>query len=207
MASQITHIPYGKKVLDLFLSDQPVDEKKFFIGTLFPDIRYLGVIDREKSHFSNPTVEGLRNITSDFEKGMYAHALIDIEREKTLEHLGAYNFIEGNKVTTYAMKFIEDELAFDLVPDWSKYINYLDDILIEEEDLVTKEPAKKWHGLLQVYFSDKPTWNSVVTLASALQGFNTETLTLVKNEIEKIKQDTKAMEIIGKTYSELFSLP
>jgi len=33
MASQITHIPYGKKVLDLFLSDQKIDEAKFFVGT------------------------------------------------------------------------------------------------------------------------------------------------------------------------------
>lgn len=42
MASQITHIVYGKVVLDKFLRDKGVDENKFYVGTVFPDIRYGG---------------------------------------------------------------------------------------------------------------------------------------------------------------------
>lgn len=204
MASQISHIPYGKKVKDLFLSDQIIDEKNFFVGTVFPDIRYLGVIDRDKSHHENPTVEGLRSIKGDFEKGTYAHALVDIEREKLLEKLGIHEIIDGNKFATYAMKFIEDEFSYKFVQDWSLYRSYLDTVLEEEKALVPENAAQKWHSTLCNYFSQTPNWESVVNFAKVLKGFDSAVLNEVKTEINKIKNNPQAMDIIGKTYSELF---
>lgn len=203
MASQITHILYGKKVLDLFLRDKVVDEKSFFIGTLFPDIRYLGVIDREKTHDFTPTVEGLRNINNSFELGMYTHSFVDFEREKTLERLGAYNVMEKTKLSSYAMKFIEDEITYDLILDWNKYQAYLDEILEEETRLVSKESVEKWHKLLQRYFQ-RPTWDNVIAFAKELEGFTPEILNAIRVEETKIKANPKAMEIIRNTYSSLF---
>ncbi len=205
MASQITHIPYGKKVLDQFLSDQNIDEAKFFVGTLFPDIRYLGTINREKTHVNNPTLEQLRNIPGDFEKGMYAHGFIDIKREELLERLGAYDVIQKNsRFTSTAMKFVEDEFSYSLIDDWGKYIEYLNTVFPEELNFVPKNTATKWHTLLKNYFNEKPSQSSVVALANNLRGFNQEIIQLVSDEVDNIKSNPKLMEIIQRTYSELF---
>ncbi len=42
MASQITHIVYANVVRKKFLADREIDEAKFYVGNVFPDIRYLG---------------------------------------------------------------------------------------------------------------------------------------------------------------------
>ena len=204
MASQITHIPYGKKVLDLFLSDKKVEESKFFVGTVFPDIRYLGVIDRDKTHVFNPTIEGLRDLTDSFELGVYAHSLVDYEREKTLEKLGAYEAIEKNKLSIYAMKFVEDEVSYDLISDWSHYVDFFDHVLSEESQLVEAGAVEKWHNLLRGYFQ-KPTWDTVTNFAKELKGFIPEVLNAVRVEEAKIRDNRKVMEITRGTYNALFS--
>lgn len=50
MATPITHIVLTEKVFEKFFKDKT--RKDFFIGTSFPDIKYLKVIDRDKSHFN-----------------------------------------------------------------------------------------------------------------------------------------------------------
>lgn len=204
MASQITHIVYGKKALELFLSDQKIDEKKFFIGTVFPDIRYLGSIEREKSHYDNPTVDGLRSIEGDFQKGMYAHALVDIEREKLLNKLGMYDAVPSSGYTVSALKFIEDEFTYSLISDWDKYKQYLSDVIDEEYVLVPRENAQRWHSILSLYFSQPPTWQTILKVASELKGFSDDVLNRLKVETDKVKENTRAMEIISVTYEKLF---
>jgi hypothetical protein len=206
MASQITHIPYAKKVLDMFLSGQKIDEKKFFIGTLFPDIRYLGVIAREKSHYLDPTVEGLLTIDGDFEKGRYTHALIDLERERTLTRLGAYDLLDNGPFVTFAMKFIEDEFSYNLIYDWNKYINFMNEVLSEEESLVSKEAVQQWHILIQKYFSSKPTPETVVVFSKDLKSFNPEYIPPTLKEMAKIRENSRVMEIIKNTGDNLFRI-
>ena len=50
MAAPITHIVLASKVYDQFFSN--FSKKDFLIGTSFPDIRYLKVIDRNTTHFN-----------------------------------------------------------------------------------------------------------------------------------------------------------
>jgi hypothetical protein len=204
MASQITHVPYAKKVLDQFLSGEAVDQRKYFVGTLFPDIRYYGVMERDQSHAQNPTLLGLLDIKGDFEKGMYAHALVDVERERLLQKTGIYDLLGKNPYVTNALKIIEDEFTHDLIPEWSKYIDYLNDILDEEINLVPKEVVQKWHGILQVYFSQKPTWESLLEFAKGLKEVKEEDIAKIKIEIERIRKIPAAIGIIQQTYSELF---
>ncbi|MBI3954452.1 hypothetical protein HY333_00230 [Candidatus Collierbacteria bacterium] len=203
MASQITHVPYGKKVLDLYLRDQIKDERKYFIGTLFPDIRYLGVIDRASTHVNAPSNDELKNIEGDFQLGMYAHSLVDYERERVLEKMGIYSLVDKTKPLIYAMKFIEDEITFDLISDWDKYIVYLDEVLEEEIELVPADSARQWHGLLRSFFQ-RPNWETVTNFALGLKGFTREVLEAVKVEEGKIRDDIKAMELIRGTYEAMF---
>lgn len=204
MASQISHIPYSKKVKDLFLFDQIIDEKKFFVGTVFPDIRYLGVIDRDKSHHENPTVEGLRSIKGDFQKGMYAHALVDIKREKLISNLGIYDLVEENKYSVYAMKFIEDEFTYNLIKDWDKYKDYLNTVLDEEKELVSEKEAERWHSIIRNYFSQSPSEASILAFVRDRLNFEQEVVDQVLLASKKIKSNPKAMDIIRLTYDIIF---
>ncbi|MCH7641090.1 hypothetical protein IID22_02765 [Patescibacteria group bacterium] len=195
MAGQITHIPYGKKILDSFLKYSKVDKKKFYIGTVFPDIRYLKVISRDRTHFDNPTIKGLKEITNSFELGIYAHSLVDQERERAIKKLGFYNILPNDSITIYASKFLEDEIAYPLFKEWPKIVSYLSDMLEEETKLVPKEAASKWHNMLRDYFESPPNKNSVVKLAAAL-GFDNKLIQQVTKRTEELRENSKATNII-----------
>lgn len=189
----------------MFLSGQELDRAKFFVGNLFPDIRIFGDIDRKRSHPENPTTEGLRSLPNDFEKGIYTHSMVDIERDNILRRLGAYELMDINNFSSLAMKIIEDEFSYDLLPDWNIYIDYLNVIYSEETDLVPRNTVEKWHHLLQDYFSQKPNWEANHRLSSGIGADTPEDLDRIKLEITKIRDNTKIMEIIKNTYSELFN--
>lgn len=203
MASQITHILYGEKVLNLFLKDKHVDERKFYIGTVFPDIRYLKVIDRNKTHIDNPSIEGLKEISNSFELGFYTHTLIDQERELTIKRLGFYDVLPNDRITTYAAKFLEDEIIYPLFRGWSKIISYLNDILEEETNLVPNEAVIKWHKMLRSYFENPPDKTSVTKFAVAL-GFDNKLIQAVTNKVEELRENHRVMKIVKTTFDELF---
>lgn len=50
MAAPITHVALTEKIFNNIFHNY--DKKEFIIGTSFPDIRYLGTIDREKTRLS-----------------------------------------------------------------------------------------------------------------------------------------------------------
>lgn len=87
MASQISHIAYGQKFLDRYLKNQEIDRKKFFVGTLFPDIRYLASLSRETNHVDNVDQTAIMHEKNDFQKGLLVHNFVDVEREKIIESL------------------------------------------------------------------------------------------------------------------------
>lgn len=204
MASQITHVPYGKIVLDRFLSDQKVNEEKFFIGTLFPDIRVLGRIERDSTHTPHPTIETLRQIEGDFEKGVYTHSLVDVERERILNKFGIYDLIGINRIVWLAMKVIEDFYTYRMVQDWSRYIGFMDHIQPEETKLVSPEIALKWHGLLKRYFAQEPDRDSRKAFVDSLGVDAPYEFELVEAEIHKIRSNDRALEIIKNTHKYLF---
>ena len=81
MAAPITHIALTEKIFNNIFHNY--DKKEFIIGTSFPDIRYLGTIDREKTHLSVNNLENI-NDKSSFISGMKFHALVDKVREDFL---------------------------------------------------------------------------------------------------------------------------
>lgn len=204
MASQITHIPYGKKVLDKFLKDREVDKEKFFVGTVFPDIRYLGSIRREETHKNKPQVEKLRDIKDDFKLGMYAHSMVDYERGRVIEMMGIYEQVDGTQIQRFALKFLEDRVVYDLIDDWDKYRRYLKEPLEEQVEMVGEEIARRWNKILREYFRQKPNWKTVSKFAKQLKGFNLQLIEMIKKEKERLESNNKVMRIIERTYEELF---
>lgn len=88
MATSITHVVFAQKVFERFFSDK--DKLEFFIGTLFPDIRHLGVIARERTHFHNLTIEEIQRKSS-FMAGVMFHSLLDEVREAYITYPQSLN--------------------------------------------------------------------------------------------------------------------
>ncbi len=204
MASQITHIVYGKVVLDKFLKDKGVDEDKFYIGTVFPDIRYLGAIEREKTHITEPKQSELLNNNDSFCMGVYAHSMIDREHARVVEERGLWNIIQRNKFSVYAWKFIEDVVTYSYFDDWESVSKALNNILDEETSVVDENVAKKWHQILSVYFQQPPSIETALVFARELKGFSPEVVREMRMEMEKIEGSPEAMKIIRDTHSDLF---
>jgi hypothetical protein len=159
MAAPITHIVLTKKIFHNVLHNY--DKKDFIIGTSFPDIRYLGTIDREKTHFNVNNLEDI-NDENPFFAGMKFHALVDKVREDFLLSRNIYSYCPESKYITQSIKFVEDKMLYEKIADWPVYQNYFDNILQEEiESDAGKDTVTQWHNLLKNYFANKPNEESI----------------------------------------------
>jgi len=170
MVTVITHIVLAKKVFDKYFQDK--DENNFFVGTLFPDIRYLSTIDRNKTHYNNLTFNDLKKDNS-FLAGMKFHSILDTAREKFIVASGIYSLCPKSKYIIQSLKFLEDEIFYKYVDNWGEYISYLNNILPEEKRFgVTEKDIKKWHLLLQEYFKEQPNEKTVTNALLSINHSN-----------------------------------
>jgi len=197
MAAPITHIVLTEKVFDKHFSDK--NRKDFCIGTVFSDIRHLKVVDRKRTH--SPLQEvSLKDVIQEknsFTAGLKFHSLVDDFRERFIKSKDIYSLIPESKYKTPILKLLEDELNYDKVKDWNKIVTFFDDILPEELDFNIKEKnIRKWHDILQRYFSKKPNKESIEMIAIDLpfpKEVQKEIINLVKQirPNKEIKQATK----------------
>ena len=108
MSAPITHIVIAKELLDT--QPDTFSKRDFFIGTSFPDIRYLKVIERDKTHNPKTTLSEVLNTTNSFRSGLLFHSLVDEVREKSIQDNDIYSLIPKLKYITQALKLVEDEI-------------------------------------------------------------------------------------------------
>lgn len=202
---QVSHVIYGQAVLDRFLEKgKNVELRDYFIGTLFPDIRFLGTISREKTHVTPPSLHDLPTITSSFRKGFYVHLLTDLERERVLESLGFYKLFPIDQNVQRASKLLEDVLIWSFREHWREIVDYLDDVLKEELEFANEETVRRWHQILATYFQEKPSISSAISLAENL-GFPKNLLTDITRWMDKISQSKKATSMLVSIHQKLFN--
>ncbi len=157
MAAPVAHIFCALALLNS--GKLKVDDKQAFIlGTSFPDIRYLDVIERAETHKKNVTWDDVVNAPSSFEAGMLLHALLDHVRENYVEIHHLYDQLPNNPYRTHVLKFFEDILLYDYVTEWPHIITYFDTIAQEEKKYGIAMPYLRiWHKLLQQYISQHPS--------------------------------------------------
>lgn len=166
MATPITHILLADKVFDKYFSDK--DKGSFYRGTSFPDIRYLGEIKRNETHFKDVTLSEIKKEKSFF-AGFKFHSLVDKTRERFIREQNLYSFFSPLKYLNLGIKLIEDKILYDEIKDWNKIKNYFN-IFSEEEFSfkVSHLEVEKWHALLKLYFSQKPGVESMIKFLSGL---------------------------------------
>jgi len=197
MAAPITHVAITARVFDKFFKGRAKED--FFIGSLFPDIRYLGVIARDKTHYANITLNDLVGDDS-FLAGVKFHSILDAAREKFMVENDVYALCPRSKYITQSLKILEDEILYKYVKDWQEYINYLKNILPEEINLgISNKDAQRWHNLLMQYFKKQPNEHEVTVFALGF-GFSKEATREINENIADMKNNKKIISMIKSLY-------
>jgi len=197
MASEITHIVYGKKIFD---RNNLVDWPKFVVGTIFPDIRYIAQVDRDLLHTYGTSEESIPTLNA-FESGKYVHSLIDEKREAYIKSRGIYDLIPLNNISAGALKLVEDSVTYSLYSDWESVIISLDDIYEEElANGITKEIVHKWHQFFQGYMKQPPEEKQWLELARFFS-YKDEQAAGWLEQIRFVQSNQQIMQIIKDTYN------
>ena len=160
MPAPVMHIALSLLMLP-FLPDK--DPKEFILGTSFPDIRYLGVIDRRTTHNPHPSWANVVSEKSSFKAGMEFHALVDVMHDKYMRRNKVYKLLplscqEGPNY----LKFFEDMLVYTKYSQWKKIADYFDTVLQEELAFVNdKKTIELWHGNIKHYLLRQPAPKTV----------------------------------------------
>jgi len=158
MSALITHVVLAEKIFEKYCLNGDGDRRSFILGTCFPDIRYLGVIDRTKTHFEGLGLDDLKG-EEPFVAGLKLHSIVDNDmnrrfmKESNLSSFFPADFRHAHG----AVKIFEDIVLYEKIKDWDRIISYFDMVLDKEIWFgVSYEAVVKWHQRLQKYFSQKP---------------------------------------------------
>lgn len=142
------------------------DPKAFIVGTCYPDIHYLGIIKRETTHSANIRWEDVVAASTDFQKGVLLHLLVDEVRIAQLEKLHGNLMPFLPIMRSQIMKFYEDSLIYNQVDDWLKIGHYFDEILPEEKQAhqLSDTALNQWHQFIKIYCMQQPSVLSTHTI-------------------------------------------
>ena len=129
------------------------------MGTLFPDIRYIAKIKREVTHDDHMSLEEILEEKSPFIAGIKFHSYVDLYREEYVNQQKLYWRYAHLAVAHHNsfFKFVEDEIVFDSV-NKPECFECLKKAYPEEHRYQVEEKTiRRWHQLLQLSFSIRPT--------------------------------------------------
>ncbi len=197
MAAPVTHIVIADKILKKEFSG--FSRKEFLVGTSFPDIRHIKVIERTKTHFLNPTTEEIKKQNSAM-AGMMFHSFVDEAGEKFMMEAGLYELIPRNTITIQARKLLEDEIFYDRINDWSEISSYFDFILPEESAYgISEENIMRWHNILKYYLVNGPSVDGRKLLFKEID-LDDENSLKVEMYIAEMRENGKIVSIIKDFY-------
>jgi hypothetical protein len=126
-AAPVTHVLLAEKWIEYKEHYNKKEKRAFILGTLFPDIRYLGVVTRNKTHEFELTISDLEKKQSPFIKGKRLHAWVDETREALVVKWNIYSKLKSIKDQKYKatfLKLLEDEILYTQ-RDWQNIRHYL----------------------------------------------------------------------------------
>lgn len=155
------HAYLGQMWLDAYQVKEATTRRDFMIGTLFPDIRYMGHVSRSQTHEKHVTLEQIDKEKNYFKKGMLFHAYVDEQHEKFTNRSKAYQNLPKDIKSSREIfiELISDEIIFDQA--WIKPIATDINTVINDEKILglTEFDLYPWHMLLNAYFMDPPSQN------------------------------------------------
>ena len=197
MAAPATHIILAKLIKEKYFPE--IDEKAYFVGTSFADIRYIANIDRNSTHFYN--IHQISDISesSPFMIGLKVHSFVDEKRHKFMTDNGLFDIIKNDKLSNQIMKVYEDMNLYDQISDWTPFTNFFDALLPNEKEFnIPSEIIERWHRIIKFCISQKPNEEMAVKfLGSKLQEENDQQ---IKDLLNMLKGNTKIEKLIADFY-------
>ena len=200
MAAPATHIILAKIVKDKYFPH--IDDKKYYIGTSFADIRYIANIDRNLTHFYDINSPSDITNTSPFMIGLKVHSFIDEKRVKFMRDHGLFELTPEGYLTSQITKVYEDMILYDEIEDWDNYVHFFKELLPDEKEFPIPEIALlKWHKIIEFCISNKPTDDSTVKfLNSKLQKKDNEKE--IRDTLQTLRKNKKIKNLILAFYQE-----
>ncbi len=159
-AGPAMHVTLGEKWLTTFAPEYTDEQKKLFLlGTVFPDIRYLGGVKREQTHYKGMTLEKVYETKSPFMRGMYFHSFVDEFRDRCVRQSGIEKKIAdvSRRQQGTFLKLIEDQILHSQYR-WPEFKKYLMSIPEDEKKFgIELTSLTQWHTALTLYFSTTPS--------------------------------------------------
>lgn len=200
MAGEVGHVVYAARVLD-YLGDA-VKGPDYWVGTLFPDIRHLGVVSRHRTHPDSVSLQSLVG-KNDFMTGMRVHSWIDQTREYFLRRENIKETLPWHPFVPHALKLMEDELLYDMFDDWNLVLRTLN--RVHEDELVftsNEERVTEWHQVLRDYLREKPTDASRYELTLAI-GLSEKVAEELNSVVQQLQKDAKTQEVVQRFWHHL----
>jgi hypothetical protein len=197
MAAPVTHILLAHQVFKKYFATK--NPRDFYIGTSFPDIRYLGHIERQETHFAQPSLSELITLPA-FAAGLKFHSLVDLVREDFVRSRNAYSLVPESPYLTQALKLFEDQVLYDRISTWPEIIKFFDDILPAETAYsVPLTDIQNWHRFLQAYLSYQPDSQSIRIFVAAI-GRPVEMAEEMIRLVELMQQSPELRQIVVDLY-------
>lgn len=134
-----------------------IDKKIFIIGTSFPDIRYLNVIERKKTHIKNVSWDQILQEKNPFKIGYLFHSLVDQLFDDFMTKQNIYEKLPKSQHSPQSFKLFADKILYKKMKrHLPEVMNCLDDVISEELSFdIKREDIIKWHDFLKKYFNVK----------------------------------------------------
>jgi hypothetical protein len=114
MPSPISHLYYAQRLAEKY----PVEDMAAYLrGTVFPDIRYLGVIDRSKSHRTDVKLEEVMAEQNSWKRGYLLHCWLDSAWNGYWLQFGLDTDKPSHQTLWMAVKLAEDERLYPSIFD------------------------------------------------------------------------------------------
>ena len=203
MAGEVAHVVYAARLLKHLEGN--VSDSKYWLGTLFPDIRHLGLISRHRTH---PQGVGLSSLIgkNDFDTGMRVHAWVDATREKYWQEANMKESLPWHPFVPHALKLLEDEIVYPLFQEWDVVQRSLTTTAEEELYYVdSREHVQRWHEILRRYFSQAPNPASRKQLSVDI-GLSENSAEEINSVVDQLRGNAVAQDLIRKFHLHLEQL-
>lgn len=193
MAGEAAHVVYGARLLTHL--GESVSDARYWVGTLFPDIRHLGLVSRHRTH---PAGVGLNNLLgkNDFETGMRVHAWIDATRETYWREQNMKEALPWHPFVPHALKLLEDEVVYDSFSEWENVLQTLQQVYDEElYYLDSREHIGRWHDILRRYLAQKPGAAARRQMSLDI-GLSASSADEINSVLERLRSNERTLHLI-----------
>lgn len=151
------HVLFAQAWIEVHRCDNDSDKFAFIAGTLFPDIRYLGTLDRDETHEEHVKLHSIRLADSAFSAGVLLHCYVDEKREAFVKKRKAKRLLKKvpKKERTKFLKVLEDEICWEQVGKEAASLAMQS--RYSEESVAGDAAVCQWHQEMTLYFEQRPS--------------------------------------------------